>query len=528
MSQIKQLLQLHKQGVKKKAIARTLAISKNTVKDYLNKITLGGWSIDELLSLEDPVLEAHFHAGNPAYSQDRFQLLKDKLDYYAGELSDKKHRVTKELLWEEYRQAHPGGYSRSQFCFHLLQHIRAKNPTMILEHKPGDQLFMDFAGRYGEYIDPDTGEVVKCPLFICCLPYSGYSFLIAIDSANTENSVYALSQTLAFFGGVPRILVPDNFKVAVTKANRYEPVISRVLEDFANHYGTVIVPTRVCKPRDKALVENQVKLTYSHILAPLRHQQFFSLADLNAGLWQQNLKFNQTRMQKRDYSREEKFIAEEKPLLMPLPEQPFEIKHYRTYTVGQNNCIMLGEDNHYYSVPFAYIGQKAQVIYTRSLVQIYCQGKLVATHQRNRSGTRYTLIKEHLCSHHQHYLSRSPEYYIGKASQIAPAWGRLFTLIFSQGKHPEVLYRSCDGLLRLGRKIQDITIIEKVYKIATQYGDYSYTFIFNLINNNMLDVDSTPLPVKAMPSHSNIRGKDYYKQLTLNLNEHGTDSTADL
>jgi transposase len=525
MSQIKQLLQLHQQGVKKKAIARTLAISKNTVKEYLNKIAIAGWVISDLLSLEDPVLEAMFHAGNPAYSQDRFQALKDELDHYAGELSNKKHRVTKELLWQEYRQQNPDGYSRSQFCFHLLQHIRAKNPSMVLEHKPADQFFFDFAGRYAEYINAETGEIIKCPLFVCCLPYSGYSFVLALDGQDTENSIYALVQAFDFLGGVPKVLVPDNFKAAVTKASRYEPEINRIMEDFANHYGTVIVPARVRKPKDKALVENQVRLTYTHVLAPLRHQQFFSLSDMNAALWHQNLRFNQTRMQKRDYSREEKFVAEEKPLLRSLPAEPFEIKHYRTYTVAKNNFILLGEDNHYYSVPFIHIGQKAKVIYTRSIVQIYCAGKLVAVHGRDRTASKYTFVKDHLCSHHQHYLERSPEYYIGKASKISDALRQLFVLIFSQDKHPEVLYRSCDGLLNICRKSTDIADVEKACQIAIGYGIYTYGFVLNILKNKMFDSDSGSMPPhKPLPSHSNIRGKNHYQQLTLKLNENETNS----
>ena len=515
MSQIKQVLQHYQQGVKIKTIARIVGISKNTIKAYLSKIDVAQWDINDLLTLEDPVLEARFHAGNPAYSEGRFQLLKNKLDYYADQLKNK--IVTKELLWEEYRLEVPEGYSRSQFCFHLLQHIRTKNPTMVLQHKPGDKLFFDFAGKTANYINPDTGEIVQCQLFVCCLPYSGYSFIIAIESQATEHFIYALTQGINFLGGVPAVLVPDNFKAAVIKANRYEPEINRVLDDFANHYGTTIIPTRVCKPQDKALVENQVRLTYTHVYARLRNQQFFSIADLNTALQQMNLRLNQTRMQKKSYSREEKFLSDEKPFLKPLPVNPFEIKHYKAYTVAKNNFIYLGEDCHYYSVPFTYIGQKAAVIYTRSIVQIYCKGQLVAAHQRDRIPHGYTYVKEHLCSHHQHYLDRSPTYYIEKAAKISDTLRQLFVLIFSQDKHPEQLYRSCDGLLSIPRKTIDITRFEKACSLAIEHGNYSYIFILNIIQNKMIDFDTT-LTQKALPTHKNIRGKNYYEQLTLKLN----------
>src|SRR5690606_31467198 len=208
---------------------------------------------------------------------------------------------------------------------------------------------------------------------------------------------------------------------------------------------------RARKPQDKALVENRVGLNYTQVYARIRKQQFFSLQDLNEAMWKQNNLFNQTRMQQKPYSREEKFLAEEKSMLKPLVEQEFQIKYYKTYKVAQNNHIYLGEDKHYYSVPYIYTGQQAKVIYTRSMVYIYCKGERVAVHQRSFKDV-YTTVKEHLCSHHRHYLDRSPEYYTKKAGEISQNMHTLFERMFAQGKHPEQLYRSCDGLLSIARK----------------------------------------------------------------------------
>lgn len=510
MSQIKQVLQLHHQGNGIKAIARCLQISKNTVRTYLNKIKSAGWKISELLPVEDPVLESMFHAGNPAYNQDRFDYLKDKLEYYAQEL--KKPHVTKELLWQEYKQEHPDGYGHSQFGYHLLQHIRTKNPSMVLEHKPGEKLFIDFAGKTISYTQRDTGEVIDCQLFIACLPYSGYSFIYAVKSQCIEDFLFALSKCLSLLGGVPSVLVPDNLKSAIIKASRYEPDVNRALEDFANHYGTVVIPTRVRKPKDKALVENRVHLTYTHVYAKLRNQDFFSLSDLNDALTEKNALLNQTRMQQKPYSREEKFLADEKHLLGPLPVGSFQIKHYRDYKVAQNNHIYLAEDRHYYSVPYTYIGQKVKVIYTRSLVQIYCQGKSIAIHNRTKNQGYYSTIKEHLCSHHNHFLDRSPQYYLDKATTVSPKFHQLFSLIFDQKRHPEQLYRTCDGLINLSKKIQPEKL-DKACEIAITHENYSYKFITNIITNNMYDLPPSP-PDKPLPVHQNIRGKEHYKQLT--------------
>lgn len=366
MSQIKQLLQLHKQGKSKKSIARILGISRNTVKSYLSKLTAMGANIDELLALDDPILNKQFHGGSPSYKEDQYSYLKNRLDYYTSEL--KKVGVTRQLLWEEYKTDYPDGYGRSQFFHHLAQHVKAARPSMVLNHIAGDKLYVDFAGNNMSYIDQTTGEVIECSVFVACLPYSDYGFALAVRNQSLEEFVYALEQCMNFLGGVPQILVPDNLKAAVTKADRYEPDINTTLNDFANHYGTTVIPARVRKPKDKALVENQVKLVYSRVYAKIRNLQFFSLADLNEAITQRMLYHNQTRMQNKSWCREEKFMAEEKHHLSPLPEHPFEIKYYKTYMVQKNNYIELGQDKHYYSVPYIYIGQKTNVVYTRSMV----------------------------------------------------------------------------------------------------------------------------------------------------------------
>ena len=211
------------------------------------------------------------------------------------------------------------------------------------------------------------------------------------------------------------MLIPDNLKSAIIKANRYEPTVNRALEDFANHYNTTVVPARSRKPKDKALVENQVRLIYNRVYAKLRNQQFFDLHTLNQAIKDKNMDHNQTRMQLRSYCREEHFLSKEKHLLQPLPQTSFELKHYREYKVAQNNHIFLGQDKHYYSVPYTYIGQKAKVIYTHTMVRIYINGKQVATHIRDYRNGKYSTEEEHLCSTHKHYLNRSPGYYMEKA-----------------------------------------------------------------------------------------------------------------
>lgn len=506
MSQIKQLLQLHQQGKSKKEIARILGISRNTVKSYLKKIEESSLHINELLQLEDPLLEGKFHAGNPSYKKDRYDHFKANVDYFLKEL--KRTGVTKQLLWEEYKASYPGGYSHTQFCYHLNQQGVASKPSAVLHHEPADKLYIDFAGKTLSYIEKSTGEIIRCQVFVACLPYSDYCFAMAVRSQSVEDFIYALTCCLNHLGGVPKALVPDNLKAAVIKADRYEPGINTALDDLANHYQTTVVPARARKPKDKALVENQVKLIYSRVYAKLRDCQFFNLQQLNDAISEKVLTHNQTRMQQRDYCREEKFLADEKHLLKALPDCVYEMKYYKQYKVASNNHICLQKDRHYYSVPYEHIGKQATVIYTRSTVSIFIDCKRVALHLRSYVVGHYTTVKDHLCSTHQHYRDRSPDYYMAKAKRRSNELHNLFVLLFKQNRYPEQQYRTCDGLLRLQR-ISDADKFEKACQIAIENQRYNYGFVANILKNNMIEY-CQQTEEKPLPKHENIRGRQLF------------------
>lgn len=523
MSQIKQLLIMYKQGRGKKTIANDLGMSKNTVKSYLLKLDLlingkqASYTLDELIALDDPLLEAKLHAGNPAYKDDiRYNDLQSKMKYLIEQLDIK--GVSKHLLWQEYRSENPLGYGYSQFCWHIFQYQKASKPSAVLEHLAADKLYIDFAGKPLYYIDKETGEKVHCQVFVACLPYSDYSFAMAVESQKTEDFITALQHCIQQLGGVPKALVPDNLKAAIVKANKYEPSVNQILEDFANHYGTAVVPARAGKPQDKALVENQVKLIYNRVYARLRNRQFFDLHTLNEAIRNKVHEHNQTRMQKKPWSRQEKFLADERQLLAPLPKEPFEIKKYKELTVAKNGHIYLSEGKNYYSVPYYYIGQKVKVIYTKTRVHIYTKGGQVAAHLRSYRAAFYTTQDNHLASQHKHYKDRSPDYYIHKAKAFSPSFKTLVEQLFKQDKHPEQLYKSCDGLLRLAKSTLKETL-EKACKLALEHHEYGYNFLKNIIENKMTD-EKPQVNEKSLPKHNNVRGsKHYQEQLNFNPNE---------
>ena len=515
MSKIKQVLRLHIDGVSNRRIAKELRLYKGTVNDYINKVKSNGFEIEALLQLEEPELEKKFSAGNPAYTEARFQIFRDKLPYFEKEL-ERKH-VTRHILWEEYIREYPNGYRYTQFCHHLKQIKTARHPSAVLSHAPAHELHVDFSGDTMCYIDRETGEIIEVQVFIACLPYSDYTFMMAVRSQTTEDFLYALSCALRHFGGSPKILVPDNLKAAVIKADKYEPELNRFMEDFGNHYNFVTIPARPYHPKDKATVENHVKITYTRVYAKLRNETFFSIEELNKAIRAKIKDHNQTRMQQKPYSREEKFLAEEKSALMSLPETDFEVKYYTDLKVAHNNCIYLGRDKHYYSVHHSYTGRKVSVIYTRTIVRIYCDGSCIATHPRD-IGYGYTIQKEHLCSTHRHYADRSPDYYIKLAGKRSESLEKLIIRNFEKEEIPERIYRRCDGLMSMQRKT-DPVIFEKARLYAVDNDLLSCKSLQKIIENKAYEMAETELEkneaeaktkTEKRPSHENIRGKKYF------------------
>ena len=335
---------------------------------------------------------------------------------------------------------------------------------------------------------------------------------MAVPSQKIPDFLYALTCCLNAIGGVPQVLVPDNLKAAVIKADRYEPDINRSLEDFANHYGMTVVPARPQKPRDKSLVENQVKMIYTRVYSKLRNQQFFDIASLNVAIAAKIKEHNQTRMQLKEYCREERFLAAEKFMLGLLPSEHFELKSYATSKVSHSGHVYLMK--HYYSVPYAFTGGMVKVIYTRNMVYLYADGKQISQHIRSYKPGGYSSIREHLSSQNQFYLARSPAYYLDRAKDKSTALHHLIGLIFEQNRYPEQLYRVCDGLLRLQKNTAAETF-DRACNIAAEHGVFSYKFIQRILENNMADFPAQPTLEQPLPVNINIRGKEYFTQLII-------------
>ena len=277
MSLIKQVLQLKQAGESNRGVSRKLPIDKETVNGYVNTVKANGWNISDLLEIDDPELERMFHAGSPAYTDRRMEEFLILLPRYRELLADPKSHVSRQVLFDEYRATHPDGYGKSQFYYHLKQNLVAKKDvTAVLAntYKPDEKLMVDFAGDKLSYVDAETGEIVKVEVFVACMPYSDYTYVVCVPSQKTEDFLYAIRMCLEHLGGVPSILTPDNLKSAVISNDRHEPKLNKALEDMGNYYHFVVLPCDPASPTQKALVEDSVRITYNRVYARLRNRTF--------------------------------------------------------------------------------------------------------------------------------------------------------------------------------------------------------------------------------------------------------------
>jgi transposase len=512
MLQIRRILQLLEQGQSKRKISDVLHASRHTIDGYVLKIEQTGLSLAILSKLYDAELATLLYSGkSDSVPDQRFEDLKARLDYFLKELS--RTGVTKLRLWEEYRQEVPDGYGYSQFCEHLAMYTRKSAATMHFEHKPGERVQIDFAGKPLSYIDSSTGEIISCPVLVCVLPFSGYAYVEALQSTCQEHLFPALGRCMSYFGGVPQNVLSDNMKQYVHKSNRYEPVFSEVCEQWALYYNTTLSAARVGKPKDKPTVENTVHLAYMRVYAPLRNETFYSLRELNQGILLQLDIHHKTPLQRRSYNRLDRFVQEEKPLLKTLPDETFVLKHIVMAKVQKNYHVILGEDWHQYSVPDQHIGKQVKIIYDSDEVEIYLGLQRIAAHKRDYRKHRYTTLAEHMPEKHKKYHETKgwdADYFLRRGKELGACSFEIMSRILESRTFTEQAYNACLGLLRLSDRYGKDRL-ENACKRALLSPRVSYRLIDNILANNLDKQTEDQMTLfTTIPDHENLRGPQAY------------------
>ncbi len=484
-------------------------MSRNTVKKYISRFSQLKLIVEELDNLEDSELASLILTTEEKELSPRTEQIHSFFKYAEKEL--KRTGVTRLQLWQEYRSDHPDGLGRSTFYEHFKnwQLKSAISPTMHMDHKAGDKMFVDYAGKTLQLVDPDTGEVQQVQFFVAVLGGSQLTYAEATMSQKKHDFIKSVENSLHYFGGVPKAIVPDNLRSAVTKSDRYEPKINDTFLDFSEHYDTTVLPARSRKPKDKSLVEIMVKILYTRVYSPLRNETFHSLEELNEAILEQLAYHNKVCFSGRAYSRQALFEEIEAHTLGLLAQECFEIKKQSVVKVIMNGHACLGENKHYYSVPYQYIGKKVKLIYSASTVEIFCKYDRIAVHPRVKSRFNYSTITEHMASNHQFMTDWTPQRFINWGSSIHQHVELYIVRVIEKKKHPEQAYKSCMGILSLQKKVGTERLI-KACQRALDYELYGYKPIQNILEKGLDKIDDNNED-EGLPPHDNIRGKDYYQ-----------------
>jgi transposase len=511
MLQVRRIIQLKKHGNSNRQIARELRISRDSVNEYTKRIEQTGIDSEQLLRLPDEDLCVLLYPSTPPIRRDwRYNDFQQRVKSLVEELA--KPRTNRQVLWEEYLKQVPGGYSYSQFCEHLGRYLETTRAVMHFEHQPGAEMMIDFAGDNMSYIDPRTGEIIGCPVLVCILPFSGYTYMEALLSAQREQLLKGLNNCLIFLGGVSFSIKSDNLAQMVKKSNRYEPAFNELAEQWSMHYDTTLTATRVRSPRDKASVESMVNTVYNRVYAMLRNKVFHSIDQLNEAVREQIEIFNQRLFQGRDYSRYDKFLQHEKSLLRPLPATVFVPKYKVSSKVQRNYHITLGEDRHHYSVPYQYIGRQVEVVYDTDTVEVYYEHQRIACHKRDYRRYQYTTLAEHMPPNHKYYnqiKGYDRDYFLERSRIIGEKTVSAIERVLDQKVFIEQTYNSCLGVLRLADKYGNERL-DAACARALLGSKVTYTMIRNILERNLDKSCQQPELLPHIPPHENIRGQEAY------------------
>lgn len=505
MRRIREILRYHFKGkLSNERIGLALAISKGSVYNTLQRFHSTGLTWPLSPELSDQALEDRL------YPQSGQCTPLPDLAYLEKELS--RRHVTLQLLWEEYHDSNPDGLSRSSF-YRYFQKDRPTKPCMKLTHKGGDKLFVDYSGDSLTYIDRETGEPVKTELFVASWGASSYTYAEVTHTQRSEDFVGSHVHAFNYFGVVPHAVVPDNLKSGVKKAHRYDPEINPLYAQMVKHYGTVVLPARVGKPQDKAVVESNILVAQRFILGHLRDEIFYSLAEINAAIWPLLDELNSRGM--KDYggqTRKERFIEHDLPNAKPLRAEPFTITGIRCgVRVAPNYHIRYKE--HYYSVPHHLARKSVDVYQNGNVIEIYHDNVHVCRHQFSLKKYRYTTRDEHMPSEHRYVKGWSSRWFIFKAGEIGPHCATVIQAVMKKQEHVQQGFNAAMGILRLA-KVYSEQRLEAACTRACKYKSYSIRALKSILEKNLDKADEptavyqTELPVIT---HENIRGAAYYQ-----------------
>jgi transposase len=503
MRKVRDVLRLRASGMSKRKIAASLSIGATAAADCIRRARRAGlsWPLPEDLS--DEALERILYPPPQVSATDR----RSRPDWPTIHRELRRPGVTLQLLWEEYRCAHPDGYGYSRYCELYRAWEGRLSPTMRQLHVVGERMFVDYAGTTLEVVDGTTGEVRVCQLFVATLGASNYTYAEATFTQRLVDWIGSHVRAFAFFGGVTAQIVSDNLRSGITRACFYEPAVNRSYAEMAAHYGTAVVPARPRKPRDKAKVEVTVQVATRWIIAKLRNRRFFSLVEINAAIRDLVTQLNARVTRHLGTSRCALFDEIERHALKALPVEPYLYAEWKECKVSFDYHVEV--ERHYYSVPHALLRETVWVRITARTVEVFHRGTRIAAHMRSSSDRRHTTVREHMPSSHRRYADWTPERIRRQAGDIGRNTATLIEIIMRERPHPEQGFRASIGIIRL-LKSYGRDRLEAACGRALLIGARSFTSVNSILKNNLEVKRPAPAADEPAITHPNIRGPRYF------------------
>jgi transposase len=506
MTAYREILRLASLGINHAQISRSTGHSRQTVVSTLKKAERNGIRYADIANLSDKDLTRLF-----TDSTARINYKMPDYDYIHKELG--KSGVTLGLLWMEYcEECRANGelpYQSTQFGKYYADYVKKTNATMHINRKPGEAMEVDWVGDTISVRNVNTGGDIVAYVFVAALSYSGYAYVEAFFSMDMECWIKAHVNAYEHFGGVTRLLVPDNLKAGVLKNTRSETLINKNYQNLAEHYGTVVLPARVKAPRDKPKAEGTVGIIETWIMAALRNGQFFSLPELNEAIKIKLDEFNNRPFQKLEGSRQTKFL-EEKPFLLPLPRHPFELSTWKVATVQKDYHVAC--QNQYYSVPYEYIGKKVDLRITKNIIEVFYESLRICSHQRTDGFQgKYNTIEMHMPPAHQKYLEWNGDRFRRWAEKIGPATESVIEYFLGSVKVEQQSYKTCNALLHLSDKYTAERLELACGRVLCLTVRPSFKAVQTVLKSGMDKVsrEEKPAEDKAM-QYGFLRGAAYY------------------
>lgn len=476
-------------GLSQRHVAAAHKVSRNTIALLLRHAKNQGWlTLEDLKSLDEATFSKNLPAVSTQCRDTTFKM--PDYDYVHSELA--KPYVTLKLLWEEYAKSCQASgdrfYMETQFRNYYHKFARVNKATIRLEHKPALSMEVDWAGTKIGYYDNDLGKMCEASLFVCVLPCSQLIYAEPFRNETLPYWIAAHVNAFKYIGGVPKTIVPDNLKTGVTQANFYEPKLNKTYNEMADYYGTVILPARVRKPKDKPSGENSVLIASRRILAKLRNTQILSFSELQKKVKSALEQVNEAPLTGKSESRWTAYQNEEKDYMLPLPRYPYEMAGWSKAKV-QPNCHIAFQRK-FYSVPFEYLGEEVEVRSTQSTIEILHHHQRIASHRRLWGKTNYSTIKEHMPPDKIFFADWNKDRFLRWGESIGPATGKVIESILERAIIEQQAYRSCFGIFSLKDKFSELRLENACSLLLSHTSSPTYQQIKNILEKERAEETS--------------------------------------